>query len=127
MFFLLISLSLLKLLNAIISSFKAFLEENFLSEIKTQKPADVTAKVDLKKSNPKEYCASSSLSFKDLSRNSQKLKIQEHINTMKYIIDKLDEKNDNEAEAFMYRGDEHNKLLTKLFDSIRALMRVNAN
>ena len=78
MFFLLISLSLLKLLNAIILSFKAFLEENFLSEIKTQKPAeikpaDVTAKVDLKKSNPKEYYASSSISFKDLSRNSQKL------------------------------------------------------
>ena len=128
MFFLLISLSLLKLLNAIISSFKAFLEENFLSEIKTQKPADVTAKVDLKKSNPKEYCASSSLSFKDLSRNSQKLKIQEHINTMKYIIDKLDEinENDNEVEAFMYRGDEKSKLLTKLFDGIRALMRANA-
>ena len=37
------------------------------------KPADVTAKVDLKKSNPKEYYASSSLSFKELSRNSQKL------------------------------------------------------
>ncbi|MCI7076056.1 MAG: hypothetical protein MR931_02120 [Campylobacter sp.] len=55
---------MLKLLNAIISSFKAFLEENFLSEIKTQKPADVTAKVNLKKSNPKEYYASSSLSFK---------------------------------------------------------------
>lgn len=35
--------------------------------------------------------------------------------------------NDNEAEAFIYRGDEHNKLLTKFFDSIRALMRVNAN
>ena len=35
--------------------------------------------------------------------------------------------NDNEAEAFMYRGDEHSKLLTKLFDSIRALMRVNAD
>ena len=35
-----------------------------MSEIKTQKPADVTAKVDLKKSNPKEYYASSSLSFK---------------------------------------------------------------
>lgn len=32
-----------------------------------------TAKVDLKKSNPKEYYASSSISFKDLSRNSQKL------------------------------------------------------
>ena len=64
---------MLKLLNAIISSFKAFLEENFLSEIKTQKPADVTAKVNLKKSNPKEYYASSSLSFKELSRNSQKL------------------------------------------------------
>ena len=119
---------MLKLLNAIISSFKAFLEENFLSEIKTQKSADVTAKVDLKKSNPKEYYASSSLSFKDLSRNSQKLKIQEHINTMKYIIDKLDEinENDNEVEAFMYRGDEKSKLLTKLFDSIRALMRANA-
>ena len=27
----------------------------------------------------------------------------------------------------LYIGDEHNKLLTKLFDSIRALMRVNAN
>ena len=104
------------------------MEENFLSEIKTQKSADVTAKVDLKKSNPKEYYASSSLSFKDLSRNSQKLKIQEHINTMKYIIDKLDEinENDNEVEAFMYRGDEKSKLLTKLFDSIRALMRANA-
>lgn len=48
---------------------------------------------------------------------------------MKYIIDKLDEinENDNEVEAFIYRGDEHNKLLTKLFDSIRALMRANAN
>ena len=34
--------------------------------------------------------------------------------------------NDNEVEAFIYRGDEHNKLLTKLFDSIRALMRANA-
>ena len=34
--------------------------------------------------------------------------------------------NDNEVEAF-YRGDEHNKLLTKLIDSIRALMRANAN
>ena len=49
-----------------------------MSEIKTQKPAeiksaDVTAKVDLKKSNPKEYYASNSISFKDLSRNSQKL------------------------------------------------------
>ena len=49
-----------------------------MSEIKTQKPAeikpaDVTAKVNLKKSNPKEYYASSSISFKDLSRNSQKL------------------------------------------------------
>ena len=68
-----------------------------MSEIKTQKPAeikpaDVTAKVNLKKSNPKEYYASSSLSFKELGRNSQKLKIQEHINTMKYIIDKLDER-----------------------------------
>ena len=83
---------MLKLLNAIISLFKAFLEENFLSEIKTQKSADVTAKVDLKKSNPKEYYAGSSLSFKELGRNSQKLKIQEHINTMKYIIDKLDER-----------------------------------
>lgn len=48
---------------------------------------------------------------------------------MKYIIDKLDEinENDNEVEAFIYRGDEHNKLLTKLIDSIRALMRANAN
>ena len=46
---------------------------------------------------------------------------------MKYIIDKLDEKNDNEAEAFMYRDYEHNKLLTKLFDSIGTLMRANAN
>ena len=49
-----------------------------MSEIKTQKPADVkpadvTAKVDLKKSNPKEYYAGGSLSFKELSRNSQKL------------------------------------------------------
>ena len=35
-------------------------------------------------------------------------------------------KNDNEVEAFMDRGDEHNKLLTKLIDSIRALMRANA-
>ena len=48
---------------------------------------------------------------------------------MKYIIDKLDEinENDNEVEAFMYRGDEKSKLLTKLFDGIRALMRANAN
>ena len=48
---------------------------------------------------------------------------------MKYIIDKLDEinENDNEVEAFIYRGDGHNKLLTKLFDSIRTLMRVNAD
>ena len=32
---------------------------------------------------------------------------------MKYIIDKLDEinENDNEVEAFMYRGDEKSKLL----------------
>ena len=47
---------------------------------------------------------------------------------MKYIIDKLDEinENDNEVEAFMYRGDEKSKLLTKLFDGIRALMRANA-
>lgn len=48
------------------------------NKILTQKPAeiksaDVTAKVDLKKSNPKEYYASSSISFKELSRNSQKL------------------------------------------------------
>lgn len=43
------------------------------NKILTQKPADVTAKVDLKKSNPKEYYAGSSLSFKELSRNSQKL------------------------------------------------------
>ena len=48
------------------------------NKIVSQKPAeiksaDVTAKVDLKKSNPKEYYASSSISFKDLSRNSQKL------------------------------------------------------
>ena len=35
--------------------------------------------------------------------------------------------NDNEVEAFMCRGDEHSKLLIKLFDSIRTLMRVNAN
>ena len=35
--------------------------------------------------------------------------------------------NDNEVEVFIYRGYEHNKLLTKFFDSIRALMRVNAN
>ena len=48
---------------------------------------------------------------------------------MKYIIDKLDEinENDNKAEAFIYRGNKHNKLLTKFFDSIRALMRANAN
>lgn len=47
------------------------------TKISTQKPADIKpaeiAKVDLKKSNPKEYYASSSISFKDLSRNSQKL------------------------------------------------------
>lgn len=47
------------------------------NKILTQKPADVkpteTAKVDLKKSNPKEYYASSSISFKELSCNSQKL------------------------------------------------------
>lgn len=47
------------------------------NKILTQKPADIkpaeTAKVDLKKSNPKEYYASSSISFKELSRNSQKL------------------------------------------------------
>ena len=61
------------------------------------------------------------------AKEIKKLKIQEHINTMKYIINKLDEKNDNEAEAFMYRGYEHNKLLTKFFDSIRTLMRANAN
>ena len=61
------------------------------------------------------------------AKEIKKLKIQEHINTMKYIINKLDEKNDNEVEAFMCRGDEHNKLLTKLIDSIRALMRANAN
>ncbi|WP_086243177.1 hypothetical protein [Campylobacter devanensis] len=47
---------------------------------------------------------------------------------LEYLIDKLDEINesDSEVEAFMYRGDEQNKLLTKLFDSIRALMRANA-
>ncbi|MDO2409389.1 hypothetical protein [Campylobacter magnus] len=39
----------------------------------------------------------------------------------------LMKENNNEVEDFMYRGDEHNKLLTKLFDSIRALMRANAN
>ncbi|MDD0847457.1 hypothetical protein PTQ35_01340 [Campylobacter sp. 46490-21] len=39
----------------------------------------------------------------------------------------LMKENDNEAEAFMCRGDEHNKLLTKLIDSIRILMRANAN
>ena len=36
-------------------------------------------------------------------------------------------KENNKVEYFMYRGDEHNKLLTMLFDSIRALMRANAN
>ena len=36
-------------------------------------------------------------------------------------------KENNNVEYFMYRGDEHNKLLTKLIDSIRALMRANAN
>ena len=36
-------------------------------------------------------------------------------------------KENNKVEYFMYRGDEHNKLLTKLIDSIRALMRANAN
>lgn len=47
---------------------------------------------------------------------------------MQYLIDKLDEINesDSEVEAFMYRSDEQNKLLKKLFDSIRALMRANA-
>ena len=39
----------------------------------------------------------------------------------------LMKENDNEVEAFIYRGDEHNKLLIKFFDSIRALMRANAN
>ena len=48
------------------------------NKIVSQKPAeiksaDVTAKVDLKKSNPKEYYASSSISFKELRRSSQKL------------------------------------------------------
>lgn len=45
------------------------------NKIVSQKPAeiksaDVTAKVDLKKSNPKEYYASSSISFKELRRSS---------------------------------------------------------
>ena len=48
------------------------------NKIVSQKPAeiksdDVTAKVDLKKSSPKEYYASSSISFKELRRSSQKL------------------------------------------------------
>ena len=48
------------------------------NKIVSQKPAeiksaDVTAKVDLKKSNPQEYYASSSISFKELRRSSQKL------------------------------------------------------
>ena len=48
------------------------------NKILTQKPAEiksanVTAKVDLKKSNTKEYYASSSISFKRLNRSNQKL------------------------------------------------------
>ena len=61
-----------------------------MSEIKTQKPADVTAKVNLKKSNPKEYYASSSISFKDLSRNSQKL--SDDIQKLSSQIEKREEK-----------------------------------
>lgn len=58
----------------------------------------------------------------------KKIRIDTQNNILKYLIDKFDEinENDNEVEAFMYRGDEHNKLLTKLFDSVRALMRANA-
>lgn len=41
--------------------------------LKIEESKPVQQKVDLKKSNPKEYYASSSISFKDLSRNSQKL------------------------------------------------------
>ena len=47
---------------------------------------------------------------------------------LEYLIDKLDEINesDSEVEAFMYRGDEPNKLLDKLYKNIRALMRANS-
>lgn len=46
------------------------------NKIASQKPADIkpaTTKVDLKKSNPKEYYSQGSISFKELSRSSQKL------------------------------------------------------
>lgn len=43
-----------------------------MDEIKNP-PKSTQAKVDLKKSNPKEYYAQSSVKFKELIRNSQKL------------------------------------------------------
>lgn len=51
-------------------------EKNLTQKLAEIKPADaqqVKAKVDLKKSNPKEYYAQSSICFKELSRSSQKL------------------------------------------------------
>ena len=58
----------------------------------------------------------------------KKIKRETQNNVLEYLIDKLDEINesDSEVEAFMYRGDEPNKLLDKLYKNIRALMRANA-
>lgn len=58
----------------------------------------------------------------------KKIKREAQNNVLEYLIDKLDEINesDSEVEAFMYRGDEPNKLLDKLYKNIRALMRANA-
>ena len=58
----------------------------------------------------------------------KKIRIKTQNNVLEYLIDKLDEINesDSEVEAFMYRGDEPNKLLDKLYKNIRALMRANA-
>ena len=56
------------------------------------------------------------------------LKSKERLGKMEFQnLTSLIKENYNEVEAFIYRGDEHNKLLTKLIDSIRALMRANAN
>lgn len=41
--------------------------------LKIEEGKTVQQKVDLKKSNPKEYYSQSSISFKELSRSSQKL------------------------------------------------------
>ena len=50
-------------------------------------------------------------------KKKKKIRIKTQNNVLEYLIDKLDEINesDSEVEAFMYRGDEPNKLLDKLY------------